>query len=98
MEKAGDKDFSPLSPYGKEVFNILLGCIENDPACIDTWRDNLSTFPKESAAFFSYLSKVPESMKLCGDRLETKLIQSDEFAVAAVKNPELLRTAKVLYY
>lgn len=35
-----------------------------------------------------------------GKRLETKFIQSNEFAVACVKNPELLRTAKVsgLFY
>jgi hypothetical protein len=94
IEKASDKDFSPHSPYGKEVFEILLGCIENDSNCIDIWRGNLSNFPKESAAFLSYLSKVPEDVK-CGSRLESKLIQSDEFAVAAVKNPELLRSAKV---
>lgn len=30
-----------------------------------------------------------------GKRLDTKFIQTDEFAVAAVKTPELLRTAKV---
>lgn len=30
-----------------------------------------------------------------GKRLESKFIQTDEFAVAAVKNSELLRTAKV---
>ncbi|OXA64365.1 hypothetical protein Fcan01_03136 [Folsomia candida] len=93
LEKASDKDFMPLSAYGTEVFKILLGCIENDPACIDTWRENLAKYPKESAAFLSYLSRVPETMK-CGSRLETKLIQSDEFAVSAVKNPELLRCAK----
>lgn len=48
----------PLSAYGTEVFKILLGCIENDPACIDTWRENLAKYPKESAAFLSYLCKI----------------------------------------
>lgn len=63
IEKVGNSDFMPLSAKGQETFSILLGCIENDSNCFDTWRDNLAKYPRESAAFLSYLCKIRKIKK-----------------------------------
>ncbi|ODN04239.1 Transmembrane protein [Orchesella cincta] len=88
LKKLGDKDFLPVSTY-----EILHGILANDVSIVDQWRTDIAQYPKETAALLHYLSKNADKVNY-GKRLETKFIQSDEFAVAAVKNPELLRTAK----
>lgn len=58
MQKAAKPEFNIVSPYGQEVFSVMLGCLENDPEVVDTWRENIGRFPKESVAFLSYLCKL----------------------------------------
>lgn len=95
LSRVGEKDFSPLSPYGHETFDILHGCLDNDPSVIAYWSEIVSRLPRESAALLNYLSKHVANVK-CHKLLESQFIQTDEFAAAAVKAPELIRAAKKL--
>jgi len=96
MDKLSDKFFLPLSPYGQEVFEILHGCLDNDRTVIESWKESLETYPRESYLLLQHLSKNPEKVTKYAKGLESTLITSDEFAVACVKSPELLRVAKKL--
>jgi hypothetical protein len=93
--RVGEKDFNPVSTYGRETFEILQGCLENDPSVIASWASLVTKCPRESADLLNYLSNNVANLH-CSRPLESQFIQSDEFALAAVKNPELLRAAKKL--
>jgi hypothetical protein len=95
LPRVGKPDFMPMSHQGKETFEILNGCIANDLECLDVWKARISKYPRESSALLNYLSKNAENVNY-SKQLESILIQSDEFATAAVKHPELIRGAKKL--
>ncbi|CAG7834394.1 unnamed protein product [Allacma fusca] len=93
--RVGEKDFNSGSAYGHETLEILHGCLENDQSVIAYWSSLVAEFPRESAALLNYLSNNVANVH-CARLLESQFIQSDEFAVAAVKNPELLEAVKKL--
>lgn len=96
LTKLGDKEFSSVSHHGRETLDILTGCLEKDTTCMEKWKEQLHKYPKESVILLNFLAKNPESISSYALRLETKFIQSDEFARAAVKTPELIRVVKKL--
>jgi len=95
LTKLSDKSFSQFSPYGQEVFVILNGCLANDPSIIDLWRRGFQKHLKESTILLNYFAKHPEEIQY-SKQLESGLIQTDEFAKAAVQTPDLIRIAKKL--
>ena len=60
LAKLGDKAFMPLSAYGQEVFEILNGCLTNDPSMIEKWKGKFQKHLKESSILLNYLGKFLE--------------------------------------